>query len=108
MMQKIPRWLLCSAISGVLAAAAHSAIAGPAASQAGIDRLKSEYRDAKVSVNPATGTARFVRLGGASRLQLSSPSLQARKDPASYSLTAVAFVDRHAAAFGLRNAGAEL
>ena len=34
--------------------------------------------------------------------------VQSGKDLAAYSTTAISFVDRHAAAFGLRNAGAEL
>ena len=107
-MQRVPRWLLCSAISGVLAAAAATAAAGPAASQAGIDRMKAEYRGAKVSVNPATGAARFVRLGPASMLRLGTGQVQAARNSAAQEATAGAFIDRHAAAFGLANGKADL
>ena len=107
-MQTIPRWILCSAISGVLAAAAVTAGADPAASQAGIDRLKSEYGGAKVSVSPATGAARFVRLGPASMLRLGTGRVQAARNAAAFEDTAGAFIDRHAAAFGLANGRADL
>jgi Zn-dependent metalloprotease len=108
MMRKIPRLILCTAVTSILAAAAQAASASPAATQASIDRLKTEYRGAKVSVSPATGTARFVRLGPASMLRMGPAVMQSRKDPAAYSTAAISFVDRHAAAFGLRNASAEL
>ena len=107
-MQRVPRWFLCSAVSGVLAAAAAAAAAGPAASQAGIDRLKSENRGAKVSVSPATGAARFVRLGPASMLRLGTGQVQAARNSAAQEATAGAFIDRHAAAFGLANGKADL
>jgi Zn-dependent metalloprotease len=109
MMRRIPRFILCSAITSVLAAAAHAASDGSAAADVAIDRIKSEYRGARVSVSPATGTARFVRLGPSSSLRRAAqPGLQAPKQSAALEATATAFIDRHAAAFGLRSAASEL
>ncbi|MGH8252303.1 MAG: M4 family metallopeptidase [Steroidobacteraceae bacterium] len=107
-MLNIQRWMLCSAVSSVLAVAGQTAAAGPAASQAGIDRLKSENRGAKVSLSPATGTARFVRLGPASQLRLGTPQAQAAQKSAVYEAAAGSFIDRHASAFGLSRGSADL
>jgi len=107
-MRRIPRWILCSAIAGILGAAAQSGSAASASSQQAIDRMKSENRGAKVSVNPATGTARFVRLGPASMLRLGTAPTEASAKAAAFGSAAAAFVDRNAAAFGLRNGSADL
>lgn len=108
-MRKIPQLILFTAITGVLAAAAQAATGSSPAAQAGIDRLKADYRGAKVSVSPATGTARFVRLGPSSALKLAVPATaQSSSRSSALNATAMSFVDRHAAAFGLRSAAAEL
>ncbi len=107
-MQRIPRWILCSAIAGILGAAAQSGSAASASSQQAIDRLKSENRGAKVSVSPATGTARFVRLGPASLLRLGAAPTESSAKAAAFSDATATFVDRNAAAFGLRNGSSEL
>ncbi len=107
-MQRIPRWILCSAIAGILGAAAQSGSAASASSQQAIDRLKSENRGAKVSVSPATGTARFVRLGPASSLRLGAAPTESSAKAAAFSDATATFVDRNAAAFGLRNGSSEL
>jgi bacillolysin len=65
-----------------------------------IKQLKAENKGAKVSKNSATGTANFVRL---------PPGLAAKAaDAQSQDKKAMEFVSRHAEAFGLRNAGADL
>ena len=107
-MRRIPQLILCTAVASVLAAAAQAATDGSAAAQAGIDRLKNEYGSAKVSVSPATGTARFVRLAPPSMVRLGTASVQAARSPASYEAAAASFVDRHAPAFGLARGSADL
>src|SRR5262245_16334394 len=109
MMQSLPKWILCSAIASVLASAAHAASSTSAHSQAAIDRLKAENSGARVSISPATGTARFVRLGPGSALRLGAPAA-ATSASRSSALDAAArsFIDRHAGAFGLRSTASEL
>src|SRR5688572_23215674 len=109
MMRKIPQLILFTAVTSILAAAAQAATGGSPAAQAGIDRLKNDYRGAKISVSPATGTARFVRLGPSSALRLGAPAAaQSSSRSSALDAAATSFVDRHAAAFGLRSAAAEL
>ena len=107
-MRKIPQLILFTAVTSILAAAAQAATGGSPATQAGIERLKNDYRGAKVSVSPATGTARFVRLAPASMVRLGTASVQAARSPASYEAAAASFVDRHASAFGLARGSADL
>ena len=107
-MRRIPQLILCSAVASILGAAAQAATDGSAAAQAGIDRLKNEYRGAKVSVSPATGTARFVRLAprpcsGSVRRRYRRPGVAA-----AYEAAAASFVDRHASAFGLARGSSDL
>jgi Zn-dependent metalloprotease len=65
-----------------------------------IERLKAENQGAQVSRSSATGTANFVRL---------PPSLAAKAaDAQSQDEKAIAFVSRHAEAFGLRMGSADL
>ena len=78
-MRKIPQLILFTAVTSILAAAAQAATGGSPATQAGIERLKNDYRGAKVSVSPATGTARFVRLGPASMVRLGTAPVQAAR-----------------------------
>ena len=107
-MRRIPQLILCTAVASILAAAAQAATESSAAAQAGIERLKNDYRGAKVSVSPATGTARFVRLAPASMVRLGTASVQAARSPAAYAAAAGSFVDRHASAFGLARGSADL
>ena len=108
-MQQFRKLILCSAIASVLAAAAQAASAGPAQTQAGVDRLRGENPGAKVSVNPATGTARFIRLGPASLVRQGTVSTEARAEKsAAYNLAAATFINRNAAALGLRTGMSDL
>ena len=108
-MRKIPQLILFTAVTSILAAAAQAATGGSPAAQAGIDRLKNDYRGARISVSPATGTARFVRLGPSSALRLGAPAAaQSSSRSSALDAAATSFVDRHAAAFGLRSAATEL
>ena len=108
-MRKVPQLILLTAITSVLPAAAQAATSSSPAAQAGIDRLKNDYRGAKISDSPATGTARFVRLGPSSALRLGVPAAaQSSSRSSALDATATSCVDRHAAAFGLRSAAAGL
>jgi Zn-dependent metalloprotease len=96
-------------LAAVIGVAADAAAPDQARNQPAIDRIKAENPGAKVSINPATGTARFVRLGPTSSLRLGPVTTQATKEAAtSYKFTAAAFINRHAAALGLRTGMAEL
>ena len=65
-----------------------------------IERLKAENKGTQVSKNSATGTAEFVRL---------PPGLAAKAaDAQSQDEKAIAFVSRHAEAFGLRIGSTDL
>jgi Zn-dependent metalloprotease len=65
-----------------------------------IERLKAQNKGAQVSKNSATGTAEFVRL---------PPGLAAKAaDAKSQDEKAIAFVSRHAEAFGLRIGSTDL
>jgi Zn-dependent metalloprotease len=97
MLLRVFRLASCAGLVAILGATAVSA--APAHDEA-IQRLISETGGARVSVNPATGTARFVRLPGTSAEAAMTP--QARQQ------AAAAFVDRHATAFGLRGGSSEL
>ena len=83
----------------VTAAAAQPAQA--ASNNPAIDRLLAENAGARVSVNPATGAVRFVRLPAGSAAT-GATTAQARSD------SAAAFVNRYGPAFGLRSGIAEL
>jgi Zn-dependent metalloprotease len=68
-----------------------------------IQRLKAETGGAEVSLNDATGTARFVRLRTRQPLTAGrATTAQDKKD------SAAAFMDRHGRAFGLSVGSAEL
>ncbi len=68
-----------------------------------IQRLEAERGGTRVSINPATGTARFVRLPpSAAAASASAPSAQAMRD------NAAAFINQHSQAFGLSTGTAEL
>lgn len=109
MLRTISRVFVWTALAAVIGVAANAAAPDNGRNQAAIDRIKVESPDAKVSVSPATGTARFVRLGPASSLRLGPATAQANREAAaSNRLTVASFVNRHAAAFGLRNGSAEL
>jgi Zn-dependent metalloprotease len=82
---------------GVTAAAAQSTDPDQA-----IQRLVAETAGAQVSRNPATGTARFVRMPAGHTAAAVATTAQARE------ASAAAFIDRHAAAFGLRNGARDL
>ena len=102
MLRTICRLFVGSALAAVIGIAADAAAPDQARNQPAIDRIKAENPGAKVSVNPATGTARFVRLGPTSSLRLGAVTAQSKKD------ATAAFVNRHAAALGLRTGSAEL
>jgi Zn-dependent metalloprotease len=75
-----------------------------------IERLKSDFLGAEVSVNPATGTARFARIAQPTLAPLGELAAQrlSGATEASLNLAAAGFLDRHGAAFGLRSGSAEL
>ena len=69
MSQRFTRSLIASAIAAVLAGtSAHAAT--QQTTDVAITRLKTELSADSISKNPATGTARFVRIAPASELQL--------------------------------------
>ena len=77
-----------------------------------VSRLEREKSGTRVSLSPATGTARFVRVPSASAARAAAPPLlaapitsaanQAMKD------SAAAFINRHSQALGLRTGTNEL
>ncbi|MFO1467806.1 MAG: M4 family metallopeptidase [Steroidobacteraceae bacterium] len=78
---------------------------------AALNRLQAEVGSASVSLDPATGAARFVRVkpaaaastaGAAPASPLLRPSAQSMKD------SATAFINRHGRALGLTSGAAEL
>ena len=82
-----------------------SAAATPARDPAAIQRLTAERGGTSVSINPATGTARFVRLppGASVAVGVTAPvTAQSLRD------NAAAFINRNARAFGLNSGTAEL
>ena len=102
MLRTMSRLFALSVLAAVIGVAADAAAPDHARYQPAIDRIKAENPGAKVSINRATGTARFVRLGPASSLRLGAVTAQSKKD------ATTAFVNRNAAAFGLRAGSAEL
>ncbi len=93
------------AISTALLAVA--SVTASAATQAqnpeAIRSLEAERGGTRVSLNPATGTARFVRLPpSAVAKSAAAPSVQAMQD------TAASFINQHARAFGLSGGMADL
>jgi Zn-dependent metalloprotease len=82
---------------------ANAAAPSPAtANNPAVERLIAENAGARVSVNPATGVARFVRLPAGATGTAAAATAQARQD------RAAAFVNRYADVFGLRNGVADL
>ncbi|MGH7127556.1 MAG: PA domain-containing protein, partial [Planctomycetaceae bacterium] len=105
MSQTIARLFVVCILAAAIGFAAEAA-APDARSKPAIDRLKAENPGARVSISPATGAARFMRLAPASMLRLAPVAPQGRE--VAFGASAAAFLDRHGAAFGLRGGSAEL
>src|SRR6187549_3894847 len=102
MLLKILRLALSASLVTTIVVTTGVATAAPSARDQAIGRLAAENGGARVSVNPATGAARFVRLPAGSNATPAATNAQARQD------RAAAFVNRYAEAFGLRNGIADL
>lgn len=98
MNQRMTSLSICAVLLAMIGVSATAAPPEHANNNArAIERLKAENNAVTVSVNDATGTTKFVRI----------PPGQAKK-MASNNQTAVAFVSKHAEAFGLRVGGNDL
>jgi len=102
MQQFLRRVLFSTALLTVVGASAYAA-STEARNPEAVQRLEAERGGTRVSINPATGTARFVRLPASGvAASAAAPSAQAMRE------TAAAFINQHAQAFGLATGMAEL
>jgi Zn-dependent metalloprotease len=100
MSNKATKLIISCALIAVIGVTANAAPnKGNGKNAQAIERLKSEQPGIVVSVNSATETASFVRLPPGQAAKVSGDSTQD---------TAVAFVSRHAQAFGLRVGSTDL
>ncbi len=90
------------ALLAAMCASTYAATAADARNPEAIQRLEAERGGTRVSINPATGTARFVRLPPSAAASSVAPSAQAMRD------NATAFINQHSQAFGLSTGVAEL
>jgi len=98
----LPR-LLSAALLAAVSTATLAASTTEARNPEAIQRLEAERGGTRVSINPATGTPRFVRLpASAAAATATAPGAQAMRDPAA------AFINLHSQAFGLSAGMAEL
>jgi len=94
MQQFLRRVLVSTALLTVVGASAYAA-STEARNPEAVQRLEAERGGTRVSINPATGTARFVRLPASGvAASAAAPSAQAMRE------TAAAFINQHAQAFG--------
>src|SRR6476620_639922 len=101
MIRLVARLAISTALLAVASVTAHAAT--QAQNPEAIRSLEAERGGTHVSLNPATGTARFVRLPpSAVAKSAAAPSVQAIRD------TAAAFISRHGQAFGLSRGMADL
>src|SRR6476620_1296477 len=101
MIRLVARLAISTALLAVASVTAHAAT--QAQNPEAIRSLEAERGGTRVSLNPATGTARFVRLPpSAVAKTAAAPSAQAMQD------NAASFINRHAQAFGLRSGMADL
>jgi Zn-dependent metalloprotease len=102
----LSRTLISTALLAVICTSTYAAPTSQARNPEAIQRLEAERGGTRVSINPATGTARFVRLppsAAASAVASTAvPSAQAMRD------SAATFINLHARAFGLSSGVAEL
>ncbi len=109
MSHSIARWFIGAACTAVVGVAAHAAASQDSRTGPAIERLKAEISGAQVSINPATGAARFVRVAPTVSLDLGAPATQVSKQSAAkLGASAASFLDRHGAAFGLRAGSRDL
>ncbi len=108
MSHSITRWWIASSLAAFVGVSAHAATQQQ--TDVAINRLKTEFSGAQVSVNPATGTARFARIAQPTLAPLGDLAPQKLTGPAeaALSVAAAGFLDRHGAAFGLQTGSAEL
>jgi Zn-dependent metalloprotease len=102
MLLKAFRLAVCLGLMTTVVVTADAATQTPAARNPAIDRLAAENGGASISVNPATGAARFVRLPAGSNAAAGAATAQAKQ------ARAADFINRYAAAFGLRSGIADL
>ena len=101
MIRLVARLAISTALLAVASVTAYAAT--QAQDPEAIRSLEAERGGTRVSLNPATGTARFVRLPpSAVAKSAAAPSVQAMQD------TAASFINQHARAFGLSRGMADL
>ena len=100
MLLKMFRMAVCLGAMATIVVTADAAPPPQAARNPAVDRLIAENAGARVSVNPATNVARFVRLPATAAAP--AAIAQAKQD------RAADFVNRYADAFGVRNGMADL
>jgi bacillolysin len=101
MLRKTSQFAIGAVLLAAFCTTADAAPKVKARDPAAIARLESEVGTA-VSLNAATGSARFVRIKPGSSARVSAMTAQGKKD------SAASFVNRNARAFGLKAGSAEL
>ncbi len=102
-MRKTVRPSVCAALALVTALVVGAGLRAEAATADAIAQLQAERPGVEISVDPATGAARFIRFPAEG-----SSGLRGTATIGDTRTRALDFLTRHGAAFGLRNAGEEL